>query len=199
MNLKTGIDLIEIPRLRAALERFGERFLERIFTPHEIAECRGRAEALAACFAAKEAASKALGTGIGPIGWREVEVRHHPSGEPYLVLYGRAADLAASAPDTAQKPSPTAGEIKASAMCIFYSSPYSSFPSVGSPKAQVRPSVAAMSGASPDIPEPAAMSSVRLSSPDQLKPVFYRQTASEPSDNCLSAKTSPTHWSASRI
>lgn len=95
MNLKTGIDLIEIPRLRAALARFGERFLERVFTPHEIAECRGRPEALAACFAAKEAASKALGTGIGPIGWREVEVRHRPSGEPYLILYGRAADLAA--------------------------------------------------------------------------------------------------------
>lgn len=95
MNLKTGIDLIEIPRLRAALARFGERFLERVFTPHEIAECRGQPEALAACFAAKEAASKALGTGIGPIGWREVEVRHRPSGEPYLVLYGRAADLAA--------------------------------------------------------------------------------------------------------
>ncbi len=95
MKLKTGIDLIEIPRLRAALERFGERFLERIFTDHEIADCRGRPEALAACFAAKEAASKALGTGIGPIGWREVEVRHHPSGEPYLTLYGRAADIAA--------------------------------------------------------------------------------------------------------
>lgn len=95
MNLKTGVDLIEIPRLRAALARFGERFLERVFTPNEIADCRGRPEALAACFAAKEAASKALGTGIGPIGWREVEVRHRPSGEPYLVLYGRAAEIAA--------------------------------------------------------------------------------------------------------
>jgi holo-[acyl-carrier protein] synthase len=95
MILKTGIDLIEIPRIQQALERFGEHFLRRVFTPYEIAECRGRAEALAARFAAKEATTKALGTGIGPVGWREVETRHHPSGEPYLVLYDRAERLAA--------------------------------------------------------------------------------------------------------
>ena len=94
MILKTGIDLIEIPRIQAALDRFGERFLRRVFTPYEIAECRGRAEALAARFAAKEATTKALGTGIGPVGWREVETRHRPSGEPYLVLYDRAEKIA---------------------------------------------------------------------------------------------------------
>ena len=76
------------------LDRFGERFLRRVFTPYEIAECRGRAEALAARFAAKEATTKALGTGIGPVGWREVETRHRPSGEPYLVLYDRAEKIA---------------------------------------------------------------------------------------------------------
>ena len=94
MKIKTGIDLIEINRIRKALERHGERFLERIFTPAEIAECRGRAEALAACFAAKEAIVKALGTGIGPVGWTDVETLHRPSGEPYVVLHGRAQSVA---------------------------------------------------------------------------------------------------------
>jgi holo-[acyl-carrier protein] synthase len=90
MILKTGIDIIEIQRIQAALDRHGERFLKRVFTELEITECRGRAEALALRFAAKEAASKALGTGIGPISWREVETLHKWSGEPYLVLHGRA-------------------------------------------------------------------------------------------------------------
>lgn len=90
MILKTGIDIIEIPRIQAALDRHGERFLKRVFTEKEIAECRGRADALAVRFAAKEAATKALGTGIGPVAWREVETLHKGSGEPYLVLHGSA-------------------------------------------------------------------------------------------------------------
>lgn len=90
MILKTGIDIIEIPRIQAALDRHGERFLQRVFTPAEIAECRGRAEALAVRFAAKEAATKALGTGIGLVSWREIETLHKNSGEPYLNLHGRA-------------------------------------------------------------------------------------------------------------
>ncbi|HTX90509.1 MAG TPA: holo-ACP synthase [Anaerolineales bacterium] len=94
MLLKTGIDLIEIPRIQAAFERHGERFLKRVFTELEVFECRGRAEALAVRFAAKEAASKALGTGIGPITWREVETLHKWSGEPYLVLHGSAERIA---------------------------------------------------------------------------------------------------------
>ena len=94
MLLKTGIDIIEIPRIQAALDRYGDRFLERIFTPAEIAECRGRANALAARFAAKEATSKALGTGIGPISWIEIETLHRCSGEPYLVLHGQAEQVA---------------------------------------------------------------------------------------------------------
>jgi holo-[acyl-carrier protein] synthase len=94
MLLKTGIDLIEIPRIQAALDRHGERFLKRVFTELEVFECRGRAEALAVRFAAKEAASKALGTGIGPIAWREVETLHKWSGEPYLVLHGSAERIA---------------------------------------------------------------------------------------------------------
>ena len=82
MLLKTGVDLIEIPRIQAAMDRFGERFLNRVFTPGEIAECKGRAEALAVRFAAKEAVTKALGTGIGPVVWREVETLSKRSGEP---------------------------------------------------------------------------------------------------------------------
>ena len=94
MILKTGIDIIEIPRIQAALDRHGERFQQRIFTPREIGECRGRADALAVRFAAKEATTKALGTGIGPVSWREVETLHKRSGEPYLVLHGRAEQVA---------------------------------------------------------------------------------------------------------
>jgi holo-[acyl-carrier protein] synthase len=94
MIVKTGVDIIEISRIQAALERHGERFLQRVFTDLEIFECRGRADALAVRFAAKEAASKALGTGIGPIAWKEVETLHKWSGEPYLVLHGTAERIA---------------------------------------------------------------------------------------------------------
>lgn len=94
MRLKTGIDIIEIPRIQAALDRHGDRFQKRVFTPNEIAECHGRADALAVRFAAKEATTKALGTGIGPVSWREVETLHKRSGEPYLVLHGRAELMA---------------------------------------------------------------------------------------------------------
>ncbi len=94
MALKTGVDIIEIQRIQTALDRFGERFLKRVFTDLELLECRNRADALAVRFAAKEAASKALGTGIGPIGWRDIETLHKWSGEPYLVLHGAAEEIA---------------------------------------------------------------------------------------------------------
>ena len=94
MVLKTGIDIIEIPRIRTAFDRHGDRFLQRIFTTAEIAECRGRIDALAIRFAAKEAVVKALGTGIGPVSWLEVETLHKSSGEPYLLLHGRAEQVA---------------------------------------------------------------------------------------------------------
>lgn len=90
MRLKTGVDIIEVSRIQGALTRHGERFLNRVFTPDEIAECHGKADALAVRFAAKEATTKALGTGIGPVSWREIETLHKPSGEPYLNLHGRA-------------------------------------------------------------------------------------------------------------
>ena len=96
MILGLGTDLIEIPRIRASLDRFGARFLERVFTPREIAYCQrkrtGMAQSLAARFAAKEAGAKALGTGIARgILWAEIEVENLSSGQPTLLLHGRAA------------------------------------------------------------------------------------------------------------
>lgn len=96
MILSTGIDLIEIGRIQRSLDRYGERFLKRVFTEAEIEGARGSAPELAARFAAKEAASKALGTGIGPISWVEVEVLNERSGKPVLRLHGRAKAIAAA-------------------------------------------------------------------------------------------------------
>lgn len=88
--LTTGVDFIEIDRVASVLERYGDRFLRRIFTPGEIAYCRGRAPNLAARFAAKEAVMKSLGTGFRGVGWRDVEVVRAPSGAPSPRLHGRA-------------------------------------------------------------------------------------------------------------
>ena len=88
--LGAGVDLIEIERVAGVLERHGERFLRRVFTPGEIAYCRGRAPNLAARFAAKEAVMKSLGTGFRGVGWRDVEVVRAPSGAPSPRLHGRA-------------------------------------------------------------------------------------------------------------
>jgi holo-[acyl-carrier protein] synthase len=92
MILGVGIDLIEIERIKSSYERFGERFVSRILHPAEIGYClshREPAPFLAARFAAKEAISKAFGTGIGAkLGWLDMEVRRKASGEPYVVLHG---------------------------------------------------------------------------------------------------------------
>ena len=88
--LSTGVDFIEIDRVASVLDRYGDRFLRRIFTPGEIAYCRGRAPNLAARFAAKEAVMKSLGTGFRGVGWRDVEVVRAPSGAPSPRLHGRA-------------------------------------------------------------------------------------------------------------
>jgi holo-[acyl-carrier protein] synthase len=91
-----GIDMVEIARFSAAIERHGERFLQRIFTDAEIAFCQGRAERLAARFAAKEAAAKAFGTGIGAaMGFRDIEVVTSPNGAPGVEFHGPAASTAA--------------------------------------------------------------------------------------------------------
>ena len=98
MIVGTGIDIAEVPRIAAAIERFGERFLRRVFTESEIRYCDSKAnriERYAARFAAKEAAFKALGTGWRKgVRWLDVEVTHQASGKPELVLTGRAQDVA---------------------------------------------------------------------------------------------------------
>jgi holo-[acyl-carrier protein] synthase len=90
-----GIDLVEVTRFSAAIERHGTRFLARIFTDAEIEYCAGRAERLAARFAAKEAAAKAFGTGIGAaMGFREIEIVCSSDGRPRLEFHGTAASTA---------------------------------------------------------------------------------------------------------
>ena len=89
-ELHSGIDIIEIDRIQNVLIKHPKRFLRKIFTEYEINYCRGRATQLAARFASKEAAMKALGTGIRGVGWREVEVQRLRSGKPYIILHGRA-------------------------------------------------------------------------------------------------------------
>lgn len=95
MNIATGVDLIEIARIRRVLEKHGDRFLNRIYTPTEQAQSRGSVEDLAARFAAKEAASKALGTGLSQgVFWQDLEVVSLPSGQPTLQLHGQAQAVA---------------------------------------------------------------------------------------------------------
>ncbi len=99
MIIGTGIDLAEVPRVRTAIERFGARFIERIYTPREIAYVQRKAnkyERFAARFAAKEAGMKAIGTGWrGGIRWQDFEVTNLPTGKPTLAFHGRAAEVAA--------------------------------------------------------------------------------------------------------
>jgi holo-[acyl-carrier protein] synthase len=99
MLVGTGIDMIEIDRIAQSIDRFGDRFLSRIFTPAEIAYCRNKknsAESFAARFAAKEAGAKALGTGIQHgVTWKELEVRRDPGRRPNLHFSGRAKEIAA--------------------------------------------------------------------------------------------------------
>jgi len=92
--LVTGVDIIEIERIRAAVQQHGKRFAGRIFTARELAACRGEAQELAARFAAKEAISKALGVGIwqkGGVWWDEMEILPDAMGRPEAHLTGRAA------------------------------------------------------------------------------------------------------------
>jgi holo-[acyl-carrier protein] synthase len=99
MVVGLGTDIIEIARVRRSLERFGDQFRDRIFTAGEIAYCesrkRGAVESYAARFAAKEAAAKALGTGISRgVSWKEIEVRRQPGQRPTLHFTGRASERA---------------------------------------------------------------------------------------------------------
>ena len=98
MMIGSGIDMVEIRRIQHAMDRYGQRFLDRVFTADEQAYCkrkRNSAESFAARFASKEAGAKALGTGISyGVSWLEIEVVREPSGRPSLRFHGRAAQIA---------------------------------------------------------------------------------------------------------
>lgn len=94
-KIAVGIDLIEIDRIARVAEDFGERFLQRIYTEQERHRYRSRINELAGRFAAKEATSKVLGTGIRGIKWKEMEILSNRRGKPVLVLHGSAAERAA--------------------------------------------------------------------------------------------------------
>jgi holo-[acyl-carrier protein] synthase len=99
MIVGTGIDIAEVARFRRSIERFGDRFVQRVYTPGEINYCESkanRAERYAARFAAKEAAMKALGTGWNHgVRWRDCEVMRLPGGRPTITFHGTAAEVAA--------------------------------------------------------------------------------------------------------
>jgi holo-[acyl-carrier protein] synthase len=100
MIVGTGVDIVEVSRMAGAIERFGSRFLERVFTPAEIRYCeskKNRIERYAARFAAKEAAIKAIGTGWRHgVAWHDVEVRRESGGRPTISYSGKAAEFAAA-------------------------------------------------------------------------------------------------------
>jgi holo-[acyl-carrier protein] synthase len=99
MIVGTGIDIAEVPRIRQSIERFGERFLQRIYTEGERRYCDSKAnrmERYAARFAAKEAAMKALGTGWNHgVRWRDCEIVRMPGGRPTIAFHGKAGEFAA--------------------------------------------------------------------------------------------------------
>ncbi|MGC2745344.1 MAG: holo-[acyl-carrier-protein] synthase [Candidatus Angelobacter sp.] len=99
MIVGTGVDITEVDRIEAAVKRFGDRFLKRVFTPAEVRYCVGKPNAperLAARFAAKEAGMKAIGTGLRHgVTWQDVEVVRLPGQRPELQFHGRAAEFAA--------------------------------------------------------------------------------------------------------
>lgn len=100
MVLGIGIDIIEVARIQSSYERFGERFLNRILHPGEISYClsyKAPAPFLAVRFAAKEAISKAFGTGIGAqLGWQDMEIGRKESGEPFVILHDEGQKLLAA-------------------------------------------------------------------------------------------------------
>ncbi len=92
--LHIGIDIIEIARLQRAIDRWGERFLHRVYTEPELRLCHKKPSRLAGRFAGKEAVMKALGTGAKGISWREIEILAESSGKPLVYLYGKAQSRA---------------------------------------------------------------------------------------------------------
>ena len=94
MRFSTGVDLVDVGRIRDAIERHGMKFIARVFTETEQRESGGRSASLAARFAAKEATAKALGCGIGDVSWLDIEVRGDENHAPHLYLHGNGDKLA---------------------------------------------------------------------------------------------------------
>jgi len=94
MALRSGIDIVEIQRMDEINPAIRARFINRVYTPAEQDLARGRTPSLAGRFAAKEAVSKALGTGIGRVRWQDIEILRGPAGEPVLQLHGLAREVA---------------------------------------------------------------------------------------------------------
>ncbi len=94
VNVAVGVDIIEVERVRKVYEHHAERFLQRVFTENEVKQCRGKVTRLAGRFAAKEAISKALGTGMRGVKWREMEIVQIRSGRPSVRLHGFAREHA---------------------------------------------------------------------------------------------------------
>ncbi len=92
--IRSGIDILEIDRVDRAILRHGHRFFDRFYTAQELIDCRGHTPALAARLAGKEAVAKALGIGIGVVGWKEIEIISGPRREPLLRLHGEAESQA---------------------------------------------------------------------------------------------------------
>ena len=116
-----GIDVIEVERVKSAIEKHGERFLRRIFTEREIEYCSGRKkphQSFAGRFAAKEAVMKAIGTGLSSgIRWKDIEILNDERGRPYVILHGRAKEMAGNLKiDISISHSDTC----AAAVCIMY-------------------------------------------------------------------------------
>jgi holo-[acyl-carrier protein] synthase len=92
--IRTGVDIIEVERIDRAILRHGDRFFDRFFTAQELIDAHGHTPALAARFAAKEAVAKALGTGIGEVGWKDIEIVNGPRRMPLLMLHNEAGHIA---------------------------------------------------------------------------------------------------------
>lgn len=123
MILGLGIDIIEVARIQASYEKFGERFISRILHPNEISYClshRNPAPFLAVRFAAKESISKAFGTGIGAqLSWQDMEVGRKESGEPFVILHGNGRELFESRGGKSLKISLSHTQIYANAVAVL--------------------------------------------------------------------------------
>jgi holo-[acyl-carrier protein] synthase len=95
-DIRSGVDIVEVYRIDQAILRYGQRFFDRFFTLQELVDAHGHTPALGARFAAKEAVAKALGTGIGEVGWKDIEIINGPKKEPILQLHGDAARVSES-------------------------------------------------------------------------------------------------------